>query len=156
MSCSDTIFIYLYSCTVHFLYFFPVILFIWPSLLCTCICCHFFSYDIHILCFSYTILFICFSCTMYFSYTVILYFSSCSYNCLYFHRIAVLCFSYHVISYTFHIHLYVLIVSIIYFVLSYTFCALEVLVGTTEINQIQWYIKIFTLIIYSKSYHISV
>ena len=97
------------------------------------------SYDIHILCFSYT---------------VILYFTSCSCNCLYFHRIAVLCFSYHVISYTFHIHLYVLILSIIYFVLSYTFCALEVPVGTTERNQ--RYIQIFTFILYSESYHISV
>ena len=115
MFCSYTIFIYLYSCTVHFLYCFPVILFIRLSLLCTCICCHIFSYDIHILyfsyafrilCSSYTILFIFFSYTMYFSYTVILYFSSCSCNCLYFNRIAVLCFSYHVISYTFHIHFY--------------------------------------------------
>ena len=112
MYCSYTIFIYLYSCTVHFLYYFPVILVIWLSLLCTCICCHIFSYDIHILCFSYafrilcfsyTILFICFSYTMYFPYTVILHFSSCSCNCLYFHRIAVLCFSYHVISYTLHL-----------------------------------------------------
>ena len=55
-----------------------------------------------------------FSCTLYFPYTifsyivlsyiVILYFpifSYCSYNCLYFHRIAVLCFSYHVF-YTCH------------------------------------------------------
>ena len=38
-----------------------------------------------------------------------------------------------------HIHLYVLILSIIYFVLSYTFGALEVPVGTTEINQILEY-----------------
>ena len=64
MYCSYTIFIYLYSCTVHFLYCFPVILFIWRSLLCTCICCHILSYDIHILCFSYTILFH----ILYFSY----------------------------------------------------------------------------------------
>ena len=78
------------------IYCIHVILFIWLSLLCTCICCHIFSYDIHILCFSYTILFICFS------YAVILYFSSCSCNCLYFHRIAVLCFSYHVI-YSIHV-----------------------------------------------------
>ena len=91
---------------------------------------------------------------LYFLYTVILYFTSCSCNCLYFHRIAVLCFSYHVISYTFHIHMYVLILSIIYFVLSYTFCGLEVPVGTTEINQ--RYIQIFTFILCSKSYHISV
>ena len=81
----------LYSCTVHFLYCFPVIFFIWLSLLCTCICCHIPSYDIHILCFSYTILFH----ILYFSYAVILYFSSCSSNCLYFHLIAVLYFSYH-------------------------------------------------------------
>ena len=54
----------LYSCTVHFLYCFPVIFCIWLSLLCTCICCHIPSYDIHILCFSYTILFH----ILYFSY----------------------------------------------------------------------------------------
>ena len=112
----------LHLCTVHFLHCFTVIIFIWLSLLCTCISCHIPSYDIHILCFSYTILFhilyfhmlfvyyafhllylfIYFSCTMYFSYTVILYFSSCSCNCLYFHRITVLCFSYHVI-YSIHV-----------------------------------------------------
>ena len=133
MYCSYTIFIYLYSCTVHFLYCFPVILFIWLSLLCTCICCHILSYDIHILCFSYafhilylsytscvidtlflvlvylsyTFLFHILYCSytfhvLYFSYTVILYFTSCSCNCLYFHRIAVLCFSYHVI-YSIHV-----------------------------------------------------
>ena len=100
MFCSYTIFIYLYSCTVHFLYCFPVILFIWLSLLCTCICCHIFSYDILILCFSYAFRILCFS------YTVILYFFSCSCNRLYFHRIAVLCFSYHVISYTLHLRLH--------------------------------------------------
>ena len=108
-----------YFCMLHmilFMYYiflcFPyTILFIYLSLLCTCICYHIFSYDIHtlcfsyafrILCFSYTILFIRFSCTMYFSYIVILYFSSCSCNCLYFHRIAVLCFTYHVI-YSVHV-----------------------------------------------------
>ena len=53
-----------------------------------------------------------------------------------------------------HIHLYVLILSIIYFVLSYTFCGLEVPVGTTEINP--RYIQIFTFILCSESYHISV
>ena len=108
---------------------------------------------------SYTFLFHLLYCSytfhvLYFSYTVILYFTSCSCNRLYFHRIVVLCFSYHVISYTFHIHLYFLILSIIYFVLSYTFCALEVPVGTTEINQ--RYIQIFTFILYSESYHIFV
>ena len=61
---SYTIFIYLYSCTVHFLYCFPVILFIWLSLLCTCICCHIFSYAIHILCFSYAFCILCFSYTI--------------------------------------------------------------------------------------------
>ena len=56
--CFYTIFIYLYSCTIHFLYCFPIILFIWLSLLCTCICCHILSYDIHILCFSsYTVIY---------------------------------------------------------------------------------------------------
>ena len=110
--CNDVLGGYLgcYNC-------FPVIFFIWLSPLCTCICCHIPSYDIHILCFSYAILFhilyfsyafhilylfIYFSCTMYFSYTVILYFSSCSSNCLYFHRIVVLCFSYQVI-YSIHV-----------------------------------------------------
>ena len=72
--CSYTIFVYLYSCTVHFLYCFPVILFIWLSLLCTCICCHIFSYDIHILCFSYAfhMLFVYYAFlfyTLYCSYT---------------------------------------------------------------------------------------
>ena len=47
---------------IHLLFSFPILfscyIFIWLSLLCTCICCHIFSYDIHILCFSYTILFI--------------------------------------------------------------------------------------------------
>ena len=57
---------------------------------------------------------------------------------------------------TYASHTFVRSYSIIYFVLSYTFFALEVPVGTTEINQIQWYIKIFTLILYSKSYNISV
>ena len=63
MYSSCTIFIHLYSCTVHFLYCFPVILFIWLSLLCTCICCHIFSYDIHILCFSYAFHILCLSYT---------------------------------------------------------------------------------------------
>ena len=83
-------------------------------------------YCIHVLFISYTVFLLYFSYDshiLYFSsYTVILYFTSCSCNCLYF-----------------HIHLYILILSIIYFVLSYTFCALEVPVGTTEINQIQEY-----------------
>ena len=47
---------------IHVLFSFPILfscyIFIWLSILCTCICCHIFSYDIHILCFSYTILFI--------------------------------------------------------------------------------------------------
>ena len=142
MYCSYTVFIYVYSCTVHFLYCFPVILFIWLSLLCTCICCHIFSYDIHILCFSYAFCILCFSYTILFiyfsyafhilylsytfrvidtlflvlvylsytflfhilftSYIVILCFTFCFGNCLYFHRIAVLCFSYHVI-YSIHV-----------------------------------------------------
>ena len=50
----------------------------------------------HILYFSYAFH------VLYFSYIVILYFTSCSCNCLYFHRIAVLCFSYHVI-YSIHV-----------------------------------------------------
>ena len=100
MYCSYTIFIYLYSYAVHFLYCFHVILFIWLSLLCTCICCHIFSYDIHILCFSCAFHILCFS------FTILLYFSSCFCNCLYFDRIEMLCFSYHVISYTLHLRLH--------------------------------------------------
>ena len=65
-----------------------------------------YTFLFHILYFSYAFhilyLFIYFSCTMYFSYTVILYITSCSCNCLYFHRIAVLCFSYHII-YSIHV-----------------------------------------------------
>ena len=53
------------------------------------------------LCFRIlSLLFLC-------SYTyfhIKLYCTSCSCNCLYFHRIARLCFSYHIISYAFHIH----------------------------------------------------
>ena len=106
MCCSYTIFIYLYSCTVHFLYCFPVILFIWRSLLCTCICCHILSYDIHILCFSYTILFH----ILYFSYafhTMLFINYTCSYT---FH---VLC--------TFHILLYYTLLLVL--VTVYTFIA---------------------------------
>ena len=54
----------------------------------------YFSYDFHIMCFSYAFLFY----TLYCSYTFHVL-SSCSCNCLYFHRIAVLCFTYHVISF---------------------------------------------------------
>ena len=124
MYCSYIIFIYLYSCTVHFLYCFHVILFIWLSLLCTCIRCHIFSYDNHKLYFSYAFHILYLSYTfrvidtlflvlvylsytflfhiLFTSYTVILCFTFCSGNCLYFHRIAVLCFSYHVI-YSIHV-----------------------------------------------------
>ena len=85
--CSCTIFIYLYSCTVHVLFSSSYIHVLFISYIVFLL---YFSYDSHILYFS--------------SYTVILYlpiFSSCYYNCLYFHRIAVLCFSYHVF-YTCH------------------------------------------------------
>ena len=65
-----------------------------------------YAFHLHILVIyfslSYTVLVhILSSCTLYFPYTVILYFTFCSYYCLYFHRIAVLCFSYHVF-YTCH------------------------------------------------------
>ena len=125
-------FIYLYSCTVHFLYCFPVILFIWLSLSCTCICCHIFSYDIHILCFSYIILFhilyfsyafriLCFSYTilvhilfMYYvlfiyfhivNFHMLLYYISCSCNCtLSSHSSVMLLISYHIL-FTFPVHI---------------------------------------------------
>ena len=77
----------LYSCTVHILFSYTYIHVL------------FISYTVFLLYFTYDNYILCFS-----SYTVILYFpifSSCSYNCLYFHRIAVLCFSYHVF-YTCH------------------------------------------------------
>ena len=54
--------------------------------------------------FSYTFMYYVFFIYCHISYTIILYFTSYSCNCLYFHRIARLCFSYHIISYTFHIH----------------------------------------------------
>ena len=84
---SYTIIIYLYSYTVHVLFSYTYIHVLFISYTVFLL---YFSYDNHILCFS--------------SYTVVLYFpifSSCSYNYLYFHRIAVLCFSYHVL-YTCH------------------------------------------------------
>ena len=84
----------------------------------------YFSLFIFILVLSYT--FMLYAFILYFSYPVILYYSygflfhvlylfiyyfhinlyctSCSCNCLYFHRITRLRFSYHIISYTFHIH----------------------------------------------------
>ena len=51
----------------------------------------------------YCILFVLFLC-LYTYFHIKLYCTSCSCNCLYFHRIARLCFSYHIILYTFHIH----------------------------------------------------
>ena len=50
---------------------------------------------------SYT--FITFSCVHILIFHINLYCTTCSCNCLYFHRIAVLCFSYHVISHTLHL-----------------------------------------------------
>ena len=85
--CSCTIFICLYSCFVHVLFSSSYIYVLFISYTVFLL---YFSYDSHILYFS--------------SYTIILYFpifSSCFYNCLYFHRIAVLCFSYNVF-YTCH------------------------------------------------------
>ena len=77
-------------------------------------------YYMHFICIylSYTFLFHIMYCSytfhvLYFSYIVILYFTSCSYNCLYFHRIAVLCFSYHVI-YSIHV------ISFLGFMSAYT------------------------------------
>ena len=81
-----------YTFLFHILY-----LFIYFS--CTVLC------TFHIL--SYTILcpFHILSCTMYFSYTVILYFTSCSCNCLLSsHSSAMLLISCH-IFYTFHLHI---------------------------------------------------
>ena len=67
---------------------------------------------------SYTFLFHILYCSytfhvLYFLYTVILYFTSCSCNCLYFHRIAVLCFSYHI---------FFIYICMFLFYLSYTLC----------------------------------
>ena len=99
------VFIFLYSCTVHFIYGFPVILFILHFHTCTVV------YFIYICTFlfylSYTLCFCILSVLFLFLYTyfhIKLYCTSCSCNCLYFHRITRLCFSYHIISYTFHIH----------------------------------------------------
>ena len=93
------------SCTVHFIYCFPVILFILHFILVLSYTfmyiCTFIFYLSYTLCFRIlSLLFLC-------SYTyfhIKLYCTSCSCNCLYFHCIARLCFSYHIISYTFHIH----------------------------------------------------
>ena len=55
---------------------------------------------------SYTLCFRILSLLFLCSYTyfhINLYCTTCSCNCLYFHRIAVLCFSYRVISYTLHL-----------------------------------------------------
>ena len=74
-----------------FLFSLLSVLYLFISLLCTILCTLYILYSyiyIHVL---------------FISYTVFLYFTSCSCNCLYFHRIAVLCFSYHVISYTLHL-----------------------------------------------------
>ena len=95
----------LYSCTVLILfsYIYIHVLFI--------------SYTVFLLYFSYGFLFHVLAYVviyfhmifiyrafhiLYFSYTIILYFTSCSCNCLYFHRIAGLCFLYHVI-YSIHV-----------------------------------------------------
>ena len=105
------------------------------------------SYDIHILYFSYAFHILYLSYTfrvidtlflvlVYLSYTFLFHILYCSYT------IFIYCTFHILLSCTIHIlhiHLYVLILSIIYFMLSYTFCALEVTVGTTEINQIQEY-----------------
>ena len=63
--------------------------------------CTFLLYLSYTLCFC--ILFVLFLC-LYTYFHIKLYYTSCSCNCLYFHRIARLCFSYHIISYAFHIH----------------------------------------------------
>ena len=62
-----------------------------------------YIYYMHFICIylSYTFLFHIIYCSYTFHILSSCTFSSCSYNCLYFHRIAVLCFSYHVF-YTCH------------------------------------------------------
>ena len=63
----------------------------------------FISFSYTILCTFYILYSYIYIHVLFISYIVFLYFTSCSCNCLYFHRIAVLCFSYHVISYTLHL-----------------------------------------------------
>ena len=99
------VFVFLYSCTIHFIYCFPIILFILHFHTCIIVyfiyICTFLFYLSYTLCFCIlSVLFFC----LYTYFHIKLYCTSCSCNCLYFHRIARLCFSYHVISYTFHIH----------------------------------------------------
>ena len=64
---------------------------------------HWYVLILSIIYFVLCILSVLFLC-LYTYFHIKLYCTSCSYNCLYFHRIARLCFSYHIISYTFHIH----------------------------------------------------
>ena len=120
------VFIYLDSCTIHFIYCFPIILFILHFYTCTIVYFHVICVHLVLFISCYSVLFIYFIyiCTFlfYLSYTLCycilsvlflclytyfhikLYYTSCSCNCLYFHCIARLCFSYHIISYTFLIH----------------------------------------------------
>ena len=81
------------SCTFHILlsYTIPKVIYI----------CTFLFYLSYTLCFCIlSVLFLC----LYTYFHIKSYCTSCSCNCLYFHRIARLCFSYHIILYTFHIH----------------------------------------------------
>ena len=119
---SSVLIYYTFHIPFYFLYFLLVLCTF--HILSYTFLCHFhiLSYTMY---FSYTVLFhILLSCTFncilsshssamlliscYILYAfhlhilVILYFTSCSYNCLYFHRMAVLCFSYHVI-YSIHV-----------------------------------------------------
>ena len=91
----DTLFLVLvylsYTFLFHILYLFIYFIYI----------CTFLFYLSYTLCFCIlSVLFLC----LYTYFHIKLYCTSCSCNCLYFHRIARLCFSYHIISYTFHIH----------------------------------------------------
>ena len=97
---------YLYYCILSYYmcssYTFHILLSCYPVLFLYFIyLCTFLFYISYTLCFCIlSVLFLC----LYTYFHIKLYCTSCSCNCLYFHRIARLCFSYHIILYTFHIH----------------------------------------------------
>ena len=104
-----------FSCT--FIFYLLSVLYLFISFSCTILCTFhilylctvhiLFSYIyIHVLFISYTVFLLYFSYVfVYYAFHILyLYFTSCSCNGLYFHRIARLCFSYHIISYTLHLH----------------------------------------------------
>ena len=85
----------------------------------------------------FCILYVLFLC-LYTYFHIKLYCTSCSCNCLYFHRIARLCFSYHIISYTFHIYF-----LCVYFSFSFIFMPANTLEADSENNWV--YPKVLSL-----------